>query len=144
MRANGRDTGDDHEFWTIFFTGPTRRQIEVLAIIIYEKKRLVFKSMLARECFCRQQNKQKKWIPVVLNREKMVIFYHFFKTLDGTLDLCMQQNDIAVLRRCQRFFLLGLLFYDDASDFFFQHCSFTTVPGQLFSLFDVTHEFPYW
>ena len=109
-----------------------------------KKNRLFFKSMLARECFCRQQNKQKTWIPVVLNREKMVIFYQFFKSLEGTLDLFMQQNDIAVLRRCQRFFLLGLLFYDDASDFFLGDCSFTTVPGQLFLFFDVTHEFPYW
>ena len=100
--------------------------------------------MLAMIDLCRQQNKQKKWIPVVFNREKMVIFYHFFKSMLAMIDLCMQQNDIAVLRRCQRFFLLGLLFYDDASDFFLGDCSFTTVPGQLFLFFDVKHEFPYW
>ena len=79
-----------------------------------------------------------------LNGEKNVIFYDFFNHLLARKGFCMQQNDIAVLRRCQRFFLLGLLFYDDASDFFLGDCSFTTVPGQLFLFFDVKHEFPYW
>ena len=100
--------------------------------------------MLARESFCRQTNEQQKWIKVGGKREQNVFFYQFFKSLEGTLDLFMQQNDIAVLRRCQRFFLLGLLFYDDASDFFLGDCSFTTVPGQLFLFFDVKHKFPYW
>ena len=74
----------------------------------------------------------------------MVCFYHLFKSLEGTLDLFMQQNDIAVLRGCQRFFLLGLQFIDDASDLFLRDCSLSTVPGQLFLFFDVKHEFPYW
>ena len=100
--------------------------------------------MLARNGFCMQKNKQKKWIPVVANGEKNVIFYDFFNHMLARKGFCMQQNDIAVLRRCQRFFLLGLLFYDDASDFFGGDCSFTTVPGQLFLFFDVKHKFPYW
>ena len=62
-----------------------------------------------------------------------------FKSIDARKGFCMQQNDIAVLRRCQRFFLLGLLFYDDASDFVLRDCSFTTVPGQLFYVFDMKH-----
>ena len=105
---------------------------------------LFFKCMLARKGFCMQKNKQKKWIPVVANGEKNVIFYDFFNHMLARKGFCMQQNDIAVLRRCQRFFLLGLLFYDDASDFFLRDCNFTTVPDQLFLFFDVKHKFPYW
>ena len=71
-----------------------------------------------------QKNKQKKWIPVVAKREKNVFFYHFFNHLLARKGFCMQQNDIAVLRRCQRFFLLRLLFYDDASDFLFERLQF--------------------
>ena len=76
--------------------------------------------------------------------KKKRLFYQFFKAMLARKGFCMQQNDIAVLRRCQRFFLLGLLFYDDASDFFLRDCNFTTVPGQLFLFFDMKHKSPYW
>ena len=87
--------------------------------------------------------KNKKWIKVG-ESEKNGLCLSFFKSMLARKGFCMQQNDIAVLRRCQRFFLLGLLFYDDASDFFLRDCNFTTVPGQLFLFFYKTHKFPYW
>ena len=77
---------------------------------------------------------------MVSNREQIVFLNQFFNHLLARKGFCMQQNDIAVLRRCQRFFLLGLLFYDDASDFFLRDCNFTTVPGQLFLFFDMKHK----
>ena len=82
-------------------------------------------------------------IKVLVKRETL-FFLSFFKSMLARSGSCMQQNDIAVLRRCQRFFLLGLLFYDDASDFFWGDCSFTTVPGQLFLFFDVKHKSLHW
>ena len=126
--ANARDTDADHDFGDHFggIVRMPRRGYEstIQGGVFISENRLFFKSMLARECFCRQQNKQKKWIPVVLNREKIVIFYHFFKTLDGTLDLCMQQNDIAVLRRCQRFFVVGIAVLRRCQRFFFGRLQF--------------------
>ena len=85
-----------------------------------------------------------RMLPFCLVRVTLALIYQIFNHLLARKGFCMQQDDIAVLRRCQRFFLLGLLFYDDASDFFLGDCSFTTVPGQLFLFFDVKHEFPYW
>ena len=79
-----------------------RRVLEstIQGALFISENRLFFKSIEGTLDLFMQKNKQKKWIPVVLNREKMIIFYHFFKSLEGTLDLFMQQNDIAVLRRC--------------------------------------------
>ena len=78
------------------------------------------------------------------NGEKNVIFYDFFNHMLARKGFCMQQNDIAVYRRCQRFFFERLQFIDDASDFFLRDRNLSTVPGQLFLFFDVKHKSPHW
>ena len=81
---------------------------------------------------------------MVLNREKNLFFYQFFKSMLARKGFFMPHYDIAVLRGCQRLFLLGLQFIDDVSDFFLRDCSSTTVPGQLFVFFYVKHKSPHW
>ena len=45
--------------------------------------------MLARDGFCTHKNKEKKWIPVVSNREKKRLFYRFFDScLLGKVFVC--------------------------------------------------------
>ena len=56
----------------------------------------------------------------------------------------MQQNDIAVLRWCQRYFFEIFQYYDGASDIFLRDFNITMVPGQLFYFFDKKHNSPHW
>ena len=83
------------------------------------KNRLFFQSLLARSGCCTQKNKEKKWIPVVSNREKKTSVFIDF------INLCLLGKDFV----CNK---MTLAFYDGASDIFLRYFNITMVPAILF------------